>query len=106
MTITSHAQNFEDVILWRALKHVERGTYIDIGAQDPVIDSVSLAFYKKGWRGVHVEPMASYAEQLRKERPDEQVIEAAIAPAEGTIPFFEIPQTGLSTTDADDCPAT
>ncbi len=99
MTITSHAQNFEDVILWRALKHVERGTYVDVGAQDPVIDSVSLAFYQKAWRGVHVEPVAYYAEQLRKARPDERVIEAAIAPAEGTVPFFEIPETGLSTVE-------
>ncbi len=34
----SHAQNFEDVILWRALKHVQNGFYIDVGAQDPVIE--------------------------------------------------------------------
>jgi FkbM family methyltransferase len=100
LTIISHAQNFEDVILWRALKHVERGTYIDIGAQDPAVDSVSLAFYKRGWRGVHVEPVASYAEQLRNARPDEQIIEAAIALEEGDIPFFEVPETGLSTSDA------
>ncbi len=39
---TSYAQNFEDVMLWRALKHVSNGYYIDIGAQDPSIDSVSL----------------------------------------------------------------
>lgn len=98
--MTSYAQNFEDVILWRVLKHVKRGTYIDIGAQDPIADSVSLAFYEKEWRGTHVEPVASYAEQLRQARPDERVIEAAIALEEGTIPFFEIPETGLSTADA------
>ena len=51
MPITSYAQNFEDVILWRALEHVERGFYIDIGAQDPVVDSVSLAFYERGLAG-------------------------------------------------------
>ena len=50
----SYAQNFEDVILNRALKSVTNGFYIDIGAEDPVTDSVSLAFYNKGWRGVHV----------------------------------------------------
>ena len=38
---TSYAQNFEDVMLWRALKHVQKGTYVDVGAQHPVIDSVS-----------------------------------------------------------------
>ncbi|BCG81534.1 FkbM family methyltransferase [Mesorhizobium sp. 113-3-3] len=73
MPITSYAQNFEDVILWRALEHVERGFYIDIGAQDPVVDSVSLAFYERGWRGIHVEPSANYAEKLRAARPDEEV---------------------------------
>jgi FkbM family methyltransferase len=100
LTLTSYSQNFEDVILWRVLRHVERGTYIDIGAQDPVADSVSLAFYENGWRGVHVEPVASYAKLLRDARPDERVIEAAIASREGILPFFEIPETGLSTLNA------
>jgi FkbM family methyltransferase len=99
MTIVSYAQNFEDVILWRALKQVKGGFYIDIGAQDPVVDSVSLAFYEQGWRGVHVEPIAHYAERLRTARPDEQVVEAAIGGQEGTIPFYEISNTGLSTGD-------
>jgi FkbM family methyltransferase len=93
----SYAQNFEDVILWRALKHVDRGFYIDIGAQDPVVDSVSLAFYEKGWRGVHVEPTAFYAAKLRGARPDETVIQAAIGTSGKSIEFWEFPDTGLST---------
>lgn len=97
MPITSYAQNFEDVILWRALKHVERGFYIDIGAQDPVVDSVSLAFYERGWRGVHVEPAALYATKLRSARPDEEVIEAAVGTGTGLLAFHEFPGTGLST---------
>ena len=100
MTISSYAQNFEDIILWRALKHVERGFYLDIGAQDPVIESVSLAFYEQGWRGVHVEPVSFYARKLHKERPDEEVIQAAIGTRRGVIPFWEFPNTGLSTGDS------
>ena len=97
--LTSYAQNFEDVILWRALKHVEKGLYIDVGAQDPVVDSVSLAFYQRGWRGVHVEPTSAYAQKLREARPDETVIQAAAGMKEGHIPFWEFPGTGLSTGD-------
>jgi FkbM family methyltransferase len=93
----SYAQNFEDVILWRALKHVKSGFYIDVGAQDPLIDSVSLAFYEQGWRGVHVEPIDAYADKLRQARPDEEVIQSAISREEGEVVFFEIPDTGLST---------
>ncbi len=52
----SYAQNFEDVMLWRALRDVERGFYIDIGANLPHADSVTKAFYDRGWHGVNVEP--------------------------------------------------
>ncbi|MCA0056070.1 MULTISPECIES: FkbM family methyltransferase [unclassified Mesorhizobium] len=97
--ITSHAQNFEDVILWRALKSIESGFYIDIGAQDPVVESVSLSFYEQGWRGMHVEPTAHYAAKLRAARPDEEVIEAAIGTGEGLLTLHEFPGTGLSTGD-------
>jgi FkbM family methyltransferase len=97
----SYAQNFEDVILWRALKHIEQGFYIDIGAQDPIADSVSLAFYQKGWRGLHVEPLATYAAALRRARPDEIVIEAVVGDQDGEGTLFEISDTGLSTTNSE-----
>ncbi len=97
---TSYAQNFEDVILWRALKHIHAGFYIDIGAADPVVDSVSLAFYERGWRGIHIEPLPDYAAKLRQARPDEEVVEAAVAKEPGTLIFFSVPSwTELSTGD-------
>ncbi|MCD4863961.1 MULTISPECIES: FkbM family methyltransferase [Pseudomonas] len=99
MTFVSYAQNFEDVLLWRALKGIKHGFYIDIGAQDPIVDSVSFAFYRNGWRGVHVEPTPQYAALLEKERPDETVERLAIGTPEGSMTFFQIPDTGLSTAD-------
>lgn len=93
----SYAQNFEDVRLWRAFSDIVNGRYLDIGTQDPVRDSVSLAFYERCWRGVHVEPTPSYAAAMRAARPDETVIEAAVSSAPGPIQFFEIPETGIST---------
>jgi FkbM family methyltransferase len=101
MTITSYAQNFEDVMLWRALRHVERGCYIDVGAQDPIIDSVSLGFYERGWRGIHIEPSQHYASLLRQSRPDEVVIQAAASVKRGLLTLHEFPGTGLSTLAAD-----
>ncbi len=86
-------------MLWRALKHVERGFYIDIGAQDPRIDSVSLLFYEQGWRGMHVEPTPYYAEALRRGRPDETVLQAAVGRESTALRFYEIPGTGISTAD-------
>lgn len=93
----AHGQNFEDVLIWRAVGHVENGFYLDIGAQDPVSESVSRLFYDAGWRGIHVEPTAAYAAKLRADRPDETVIEAALSDKPGVMTLFEIPDTGLST---------
>ena len=97
----TYAQNFEDVILWRALQHVEKGTYVDVGAQDPIFDSVSFGFYERGWRGIHVEASPRYASAIRDARPDEIVIEAAVSGEPGVLTFFEFPGTGLGTGDPD-----
>jgi FkbM family methyltransferase len=101
MGITTYAQNFEDVMLARALEDVPVGFYIDIGAQHPVVDSVSQAFFEKGWRGIHVEPVPKYAELLREARPGDEVIKAAVSDKSGLLQFFEIAETGLSTVDPD-----
>src|SRR5439155_713143 len=53
----SYAQNGEDFTLWCALHDVDAGTYIDIGAYDPDIDSVTRAFYDRGWSGINIEPV-------------------------------------------------
>lgn len=97
MSFVSYAQNFEDVMLWRALRHVPNGFYVDVGAQHPVVDSVSKGFYERGWRGIHVEPVPHYAELLRKDRPDETVLQIALTDMDGTIELNVIPGTGLST---------
>lgn len=99
MTFVSYAQNFEDVMLWRALHHVANGFYVDIGAQDPIVDSVSRGFYEQGWRGLNVEPNQQYVEKLREARTDEVVLQTAIGDRSGFLDFYEFENTGLSTAD-------
>lgn len=96
--ITSYAQNLEDVMLWRALWDVENGFYIDVGTCDPMIDSVSKAFYELGWRGFHVEPQPEFADKIRLDRPDEKVFQVLMGNEPGKKRYYYIPDTGLSTT--------
>lgn len=56
MTFVSYAKNFEDVMLWRALKHIINGFYIDMGSGSPTINSVTHAFYEAGWYGINIKP--------------------------------------------------
>ncbi|MEP6941978.1 MAG: FkbM family methyltransferase [Betaproteobacteria bacterium] len=101
MSFVSHAQNYEDVMLWRALKDVRNGRYIDVGAQDPDVDSVTRAFYDRGWSGINIEPVAKYHDLLAKCRPRDVNLLAALGGAAAELPFFEIPDSGLSTLDPD-----
>jgi FkbM family methyltransferase len=100
-TFASFSQNGEDVVLWRVLHDVENGRYIDIGANDPQIFSVSMGFYERGWSGITVEPDPAFAQMQRAERPRDRMVEAAITAKDGdTITFHVVDGTGLSTLDA------
>ena len=99
MSFISYAQNYEDVMLRRALKDIDKGFYIDVGAQDPVVDSVTKAFYDVGWSGVNIEPSIEWHSKLEISRPNDINLQFATGKQEGTLEFFEIPDTGLSTLD-------
>jgi len=99
MSFISYAQNFEDVMLWRALKHVTPGFYIDVGANDPSHLSVTRAFYEADWRGINIEPVRKYFELLADMRPRDVNLCMGAGAAEGTLELFDIPDTGLATSD-------
>jgi FkbM family methyltransferase len=99
MTFISYAQNFEDVMLWRALKHVENGFYIDVGANDPTLYSVTRAFYDAGWKGINIEPVPQFFDRLNAARPRDINLQMGAGAKEGSFPFFDIPDSGLATSD-------
>jgi FkbM family methyltransferase len=65
----SYAQNREDILLEGMLKNVEKGFYVDIGANHPVKDSVTKLFYDKGWMGINVEPSPVLFAKVASARP-------------------------------------
>ncbi|MYM68828.1 FkbM family methyltransferase [Pseudoduganella sp. FT55W] len=101
MSFISYAQNAEDVLLWRALKHVPAGFYIDVGANDPEEHSVTKAFYDAGWHGINVEPMPSYHEVFLQARPRDINLAVACGAQEGSITLYDTPSVnGWASTDA------
>lgn len=95
----SYAQNFEDVMLSRALSGVEIGFYIDVGAQDPVADSVTRAFYMRGWRGINIDPVRHWYQRLMEDRPHDVNLRVAVGATQGQIRVHEVADSGLSTTN-------
>lgn len=101
MTFISYAQNFEDVMLWRALKHIQNGFYVDVGANDPTELSVTRAFYDQGWSGINIEPVYSCFEKLKTERTRDINLNLVAGKSDGEIVFYEMSSSALSTTDSD-----
>lgn len=99
MLFLSYAQNFEDIMLRRALKGVNQGFYIDVGANHPDIDSVTRAFYDLGWSGINIEPAKEFFPRLASARSRDFNLEIALGEQSGELMFYQVNGTGLSTTN-------
>jgi len=76
----SFAQSGEDLIanfVFDYLK-IPRITYLDVGAHDPVSINNTYFFYRRGFRGVLVEPNVEMCKTLRAVRPADTTLEAGI----------------------------
>ena len=88
MEFISYTANGEDALLWRALSHVGQGRYIDAAALHPDQDSVTRAFYDRGWSGLNIAPTVAMARHLAAARPRDASLarEAAFADLCGHMP--------------------
>jgi FkbM family methyltransferase len=93
----SHAQNGEDVRVWRALRGVEDLFYVEVGASHPVVDSVTAALSAEGGRGLLVEADPDAADLLREGRPRDVVVAAAASSSSGVLTFHELDRRGWGT---------
>ena len=98
-TIVSYAQNLEDVMLWRALKHVKNGFYIDVGAFSPESDSVTKLFYDHGWQGINIEPNPKFHNQLVDCRTRDINLRMAVGETTERVFMNFTSNFGLSTLD-------
>ena len=88
-------------MLARALAGTTNGFYIDVGAHDPEIDSVTQHFYDQGWRGVNIEPAVRQCERFVLRRPLDVNLAVALGRREGRLRFHDFSPYGLSTCDVE-----
>ena len=101
MSFISYAQNFEDVMLWRALKHIEHGFYLDVGANDPIEDSITKAFYDHGWSGINIEPLSTHIQALNSQRPRDTNLQFIVSDVEEPIELWESEVRGWASAHPD-----
>lgn len=94
----SYAEVLEDIVLARALRHVEAGFWIDVGAGHPHYHSATKMFSERGWRGINIEPVFEWFNELAKTRWRDINLNLAASSTDGVARLYEVAGTGLSTT--------
>ena len=73
----SYSQFGEDAILQNLLRK-KYGVYVDIGAYHPTLYSNTYAFYRRGWKGVAIDPNPWCEKLFKIMRPRDMFIRAAV----------------------------
>lgn len=84
----SFAQSGEDMILATILCQVKKGFYVDIGANNPYIQSNTHFFYKNGWRGINIDVLPNSMKTFKKIRKNDINLEIAISDKEEHLQYF------------------
>jgi FkbM family methyltransferase len=97
-----YAQYNEDIILATLLYKVEKGFYVDVGANHEESHSVTKYFYDKGWSGINIEPIPRLIDEFNKKRKRDVNLCVAVSSKEGALDFREYPEyDGFSTLSKD-----
>ncbi|MBP9694106.1 MAG: FkbM family methyltransferase [Alphaproteobacteria bacterium] len=94
-----YAQYCEDLILSIVFQGIKQGHYVDVGAHDPDVDSVTKYFYLNGWRGINIEPVLRHYQKLLEVRPNDINLNIAIADSSGEALFSILYPKGSKTAD-------
>jgi FkbM family methyltransferase len=88
--VLSYAQEGEDLVLFLLLDDIEKGLYVDVGANDPWHFSVTKLFYELGWSGINIEPLSGMYAELCKDRPRDINLNIGAGDKSGTLKLYGI----------------
>jgi FkbM family methyltransferase len=93
----SFAQESEDLVLNKIFGNQSNGFFIDIGANHPIRFSNTWFFYKKGWRGINIEPNPEMFKLLQQYRPHDLNLNIGISDKKGLLNYFMFNEPALNT---------
>jgi FkbM family methyltransferase len=99
--LNSYSQCGEDLLLAHFLPLEDIGTYVDVGSGHPITRSNTYLFYRSGWSGLLIDPLAANVEQSRKRRPRDRVVQATAGEATTDQQLYVYDPYELTTTSVD-----
>jgi FkbM family methyltransferase len=86
-----------DSLLFSILRDVEKGFYIDVGANHPEVISNTYAFYLKGWSGICIDGNTQLADQWKSLRPRDCFLATILSDEIKSVEYTIYPDTTIST---------
>ena len=93
-----YSQTGEDRLVAKYLPE-SYGIYLDIGAGLPIRGSNTYFLYKRGWRGIVVDPISLNIMQSKIFRPGDTRFQSCIGQRKLEVKFYEFVPYGYSTTE-------
>lgn len=97
----SFSQEGEDLIIDKLLGYKGDGFYIDVGAYHPRYLSNTYRFYKKGWKGINIEPNPEAFVHFKAERARDINLNLGISQNEGAMLYYIFDSEMLNTLSAE-----
>ncbi len=95
----SYSQDGEDVVLSSFFdqKKKYKGFFVDVGAHHPVRFSNTWMLYRKGWRGINIDPTPGCMKPFRWLRSRDINLELGVGSTPGLLTFYCFDEPALNT---------
>lgn len=93
----SFAQSGEDIIADIALEKKRKGIYVEVGAFHPKLFSNTYLFYKRGWRGVCIEPRPEARELFEKARSQDIFVGMGVGEKKDVLQYWQFADAAANT---------
>lgn len=95
----SFSQEGEDLLVHRIFGDKATGFYVDVGAHHPVRFSNTYYFYKRGWRGINIEPNLTGIRLFKRYRPRDINLALGISNEPGELIYWMFDEPALNSFD-------
>lgn len=92
----SYAESGEDLLLASLVGEGNRGFYVDVGAHHPKRISNTCYFYRRGWRGINIDPSPGMKRLFDAYRPRDINLECGVAREPGIMVYYMFDESELN----------
>jgi FkbM family methyltransferase len=97
----AYSQDGEDMVLRRLFERQASGFYVDVGAHHPSRFSNTCYFYRRGWRGINIDPNPDAIKAFLRDRPSDINLSFGVSETPGNVAFHFFNEPALNTFDVE-----